>query len=34
MSQTALREPTTSWLGLVFLAFVTFTANEMSNLMA
>lgn len=34
MSQTALREPTTTWLGLVVLAFVAFIANEMSNLMA
>lgn len=34
MSGTALREPTPTWLGLVFPAFVTFIANEMSNPMA
>lgn len=34
MSGTTLREPTPTWLGLVFPAFVTFIANEMSNPMA
>lgn len=34
MSGTALREPAPTWLDLVFPAFVTFIANEMSKLMA
>ena len=33
MSQTPLREPPPTWLGLVLPAYVIFIVNEMSNLM-